>query len=595
MAHSPGVLEIKDASLAIRQGADLRPLLTGISATFPRGHFGAIIGPSGCGKSTLLRVITGVADGEETGSIFWDGRDLSEDDFAPSEIGFVPQFSIAHDDLTVRECVAYSMRLRVRKMHGPALAEAVGRLLDEVNMTEFADRRVRVLSGGQRRRLALAMELTSRPVMLLCDEVTSGLDPQSEDEIVRLLHGLSRADGRVVLSVTHSLRHLALYDSVLVLYRGIAAYHGPPEFLGHYFRCNDPEELYTQLENRLPEEWAVSWTKHRCAFTEAVAGNPGEHLDEVDFASTPVPDSNVTMETPAAPTTTSPPPALSPPGVVSQFVTLTARRFQIFLRDRAQIVLQVGLIIGFPMLVAIFAWNGLPAVRNPSMGMDLDVVKQLVEARDFLLQATHVGSLVSGIVMFQVILLTLMGANNSGREIAAERLIFEKEKLSGLAPLSYVASKAVFFSMLVLAQSFWMGFIVHFLCGFPGPFGEQMVFLLLVNAAMTSICLAISSFMGSAEQASLVSIYLVGFQLPLSGAVLALPEWVGSITRPFIAAYWSWSGILQTLRGERYYDIVQTVAQTALSPAALCLYVLGAHVVIGLFAAWLGCQRSRLG
>jgi hypothetical protein len=111
---------------------------------------------------------------------------------------------------------------------------------------------------------------------------------------------------------------------------------------------------------------------------------------------------------------------------------------------------------------------------------------------------------------------------------------------------------------------------------------------------MTSVCLAISSMMGSAEQASLVSIYLVGFQLPLSGAVLALPEWAGILARPFIAAYWSWSGVLQTLRGERYYDIVQTVIQTQLSPAPLCLWVLGSHVILGLFAAWLGCQYSRL-
>ena len=72
------------------------------------------------------------------------------------------------------------------------------------------------------------MELASKPAMLLCDEVTSGLDPQSEDEIVTLLHGFSRSEGRTVISVTHSLRHLGFYDSVLVLYSGIVAYQGPP-------------------------------------------------------------------------------------------------------------------------------------------------------------------------------------------------------------------------------------------------------------------------------------------------------------------------------------------------------------------------------
>jgi hypothetical protein len=94
------------------------------------------------------------------------------------------------------------------------------------------------------------------------------------------------------------------------------------------------------------------------------------------------------------------------------------------------------LIAGFPLLVAVFAWNGLPAVKNLSMGLDLNMIEQMNEAKDFLIQSTKVGSLVSGIVMFQVILLTLMGANNSGREIAAERGILEKEKLSGLSPLA---------------------------------------------------------------------------------------------------------------------------------------------------------------
>ncbi len=587
---SPAVLELRDVTLFIGKGEEVRPLLSDVSAKFPRGHFGAIIGPSGCGKSTLLKVITGIAHGEEEGEVHWDGRNLMEEDFSPSEIGYVPQFSIAHDELTVRECVAYSMKLRVRGMQGDPLDEAVARILDEVNMTEFSDRRVHVLSGGQRRRLALAMELASKPVMLLADEVTSGLDPQSEDEIVTLLHGLSRSDGRVVLSVTHSLRHLSFYDSVLVLYQGVVAYHGPPEFLTHYFRCEDPQELYGQLSLRDGREWSQSWKKHRRAFIEAMTGKASPDLEDVNFDSV-AEEGEVPVENTVA---TTPSETLPQPGILSQFFTLTARRFRIFSRNKAQIFLQLGLIFGFPVLVAIFAWNGLPAVQNLSMGMDLNVMDQLQENMKFLVQGSKIGSLVSGIVMFQVILLTLMGANNSGREIAAERLIFEKEKLSGLNPLSYIGSKAVFLAALVVGQSLWMGLFVHFVCGFPGELPAQLLFLILVNAAMTSVCLAISSLMGSAEQASLMSIYLVGFQLPLSGAVLALPDWVGSITRPFIAAYWSWSGVLQTLKGERYYDIVNTVIQTALSPVSLCLWVLCSHVIIGLFIAWLGCQRQRL-
>ena len=595
------MLELQDVTLFIGKGDDLHPLLADVTARFPAPHFGAIIGPSGCGKSTLLKVITGIAQGEEEGSIFWNGRNVAEDDFSPSEIGYVPQFSIVHEELTVSECVAYSMRLRVRDIED--IDVAVTSVLEEVGMEEFHDRLVSVLSGGQRRRLALAIELVSKPAIMLCDEVTSGLDPQSEDEIVQLLYGLSRKEGRVVLSVTHSLRHLALYDSVMVLYQGIVAYQGPPKYLTHYFRAEDAQDLYAQLEVRTPRQWAQSWKKHRHDFLKAFATKGSEKESEKDSYKqkdlrTIRFDSAEGENDPAieALETTKPkikvdPDIPEPPGPISQFITLLSRRLRIFSRTKAQVALQLGLIFGFPILVAIFAWNGLPTVKNLSMGLDLDMIKQLKEAGDFLVQSSKVGSLVSGIVMFQVVLLTLMGANNSGREIAAERLIFEKEKLSGLSPLSYVAGKAVFLSFLVFAQSLWMGIFVHFVCGFPGDIGPQLMFLFLVNAAMTSVCLAVSSFLASAEQASLVSIYLVGFQLPLSGAVLALPETVGSIVRPFIAAYWSWSGVLQTLKGERYYDIVQMVVQTALSPTEICLWVLCSHVIIGLFLTWIGCNR----
>jgi len=568
------MLEITDTSLTISTPDGERALLSKLNARFPLGHFGAIIGPSGCGKTTLLKLVAGIADGEEDGTVFWKGRDLAQDDFKSSEISYVPQFSIAHEELTVRECVEFALRLRVANIAGGARLEMVNQLLAEVLMTDFADQRVNVLSGGQRRRLALAMELTNQPEILLCDEVTSGLDPRSEDEIVRLLHSLSRHKKRLVLSVTHSLEHLKLYDSVLVLYRGVVAYHGPPAFLAHYFSVDSPDKLYERLELRQPEDWAASWNKHQEAVEKAA-----------EAESKKEPDAETAYE--GAPTSET-------PGTASQFLTLLERRILIFCRSRAQIFLQIGLILGFPLLVAVFAWNGLPAVTNLSMGLDLDVARQLTEAREFLIQSSKVGSLVSGIVMFQVILLTLMGANNSGREIAAERGIFEKEKLSGLSTTAYVASKAAFLFCLVLAQSLWMGIFVHHVCGFPGDFGAQLLLLVLVNAAMTSICLGVSSLMSTAEQASLVSIYLVGFQLPLSGAVLALPAVLGDAVRPFISAYWSWSGILQTLKSERYYDIVQTVVQSPLSPLSLCLWVLGAHIAVGLFAAWIGCERRQL-
>lgn len=672
------MLELSDISVTVND-ADL---LAGISVKFPLGHFGAILGPSGCGKTTLLKFIAGIASGEEDGALVWKDRNLADQDFSPSEIAYVPQFSTVQDELTVRECVYFAIRLRVRGKDCPSFDNAVNAILAEVSMTDFQDRRVKVLSGGQRRRLALAMELTSNPDILLCDEVTSGLDPQSEDDIVRLLHGLSRKNDRLILTVTHSLAHISLYDSVTVLHKGKLAYSGPPTLMNHYFRIENSDELYTRLDQRSSEEWSASWKKHRLSLIEAareelsvelmeeekfappeekinepVVVNPPpvptiskktlisnsvrivhedelayegpeellctyfsiNHRDELaerlsertpeewgnswlkhkdELAEAAASLSDPTPLPPALPIATNPLQEYSGPRDVPnafvQTIVLFIRRLVIFSRRRDQVLLQCGLIFGFPILVSVFAWNGLPAVKNLSMGLDLNVLQQLNEARDFLLQSSKIGSLVSGIVMFQVILLTLMGANNSGREIAAERPIFEKEKLSGLSPLAYIASKGAFLCLLVLPQSLWMGWFVHRICGFPGDLASQLFLLVLVNAAMTSVCLGVSSLMRTAEQASLAAIYLVGFQLPLSGAVLALPTLIGSAVRPFISAYWCWSGLLQTLKDERYYDIVLSVVQSPLSPSPLCIWVLFAHIAAGLVITWIGCENRQI-
>jgi ABC-type multidrug transport system ATPase subunit len=148
------------------------------------------------------------------GHVLWEERDLAEEDMDPHEIGYVPQFSIAYELLTVHESIESALRLRIAGFSGEEREERIERVLKEVGLEQIADRRVQVLSGGQKRRLALALEMVSDPHLLLCDEVTSGLDPKAEDEIARLMHQLSRRENRIVLSVTHSLRHLALYDSV---------------------------------------------------------------------------------------------------------------------------------------------------------------------------------------------------------------------------------------------------------------------------------------------------------------------------------------------------------------------------------------------
>lgn len=601
------MLELQDVSFKVQKDGEAVNLVDQVTLKIPRGHFMAIVGPSGCGKTTLLKTIAGL-NPESAGALFWDGRNLSDDgDLAPSEIGYVPQFSVAYDPLTVDESVEAATRLRVKCRDTEELDRRIDRVLEETGLTTIADRTVKVLSGGQKRRLGLAMELVSDPKLLLCDEVTSGLDPRSEREIVRLLHDLSRREGRIVLSVTHSLAHLELYDSILVLHEGRVAFHGPPDQMTHYFSVSDTEEVYPKLATQTSDRWQSSWMKHRDPYytklertRDRLLASGSLHLPSSASGLGPSSASasrgeeerekekeKETADAEAAVANT----AVRTPGFFTQFSTLLSRRWKIFFRDRGQVFLQLAILLCFPILVTLFGEKSKGPIASLSDTRQNDM-EEIVEVQTVKRDQVRVGSAVSGIVMFQVVLLALMGSNNSAREIAGERPIFEKEKFGGVRPSAYLASKIAFLSCLVLAQSVWMAVFVNFFAPFRGDFAQHALFLLMVNGAVTGICLGISSLMRTAEQASLLSIYLVGFQLPLSGAVLALPEGVEAVTRPFISAYWAWSGSIGTL-DEKVLNAVRSVVDTSLSTRQVCLYTLACHLGVGLLAAWIGTRRHQ--
>jgi ABC-type multidrug transport system ATPase subunit len=583
------VLELQDVSFTIQKDGEAVNLVDKANLKIPRGHFMAIVGPSGCGKTTLLKTIAGL-NPESAGALFWDGRNLSEEgDLDPSEIGYVPQFSIAYDPLTVDESVEAATRLRVKVRDMEELDQRIDRVLEETGLAAIADRQVKVLSGGQKRRLGLAMELVSDPKLLLCDEVTSGLDPRSEREIVRLLHDLSRREGRIVLSVTHSLAHLELYDSILVLHEGRVAYHGPPEQMTHYFSVNDTEEVYPKLATQTSERWQSSWLKHRDSYYAKLEKNRNTLIDSGSLHLPAAPEAADDEEKPAASA------GFRTPGFFTQFTTLLSRRWRIFFRDRGQVFLQLAILLCFPILVTLFSENAKGQIANLSDTRQGNIIEEIQEQQTVKRDQVRVGSAISGIIMFQVILLSLMASNNSAREIAGERQIFEKEKFGGVRPTAYLASKVTFLACLVLAQSLWMAVFVNLVAPFRGAAGgfeSHILFLLLVNGGMTAVCLGISALMRTAEQASLLSIYLVGFQLPLSGAVLALPATVETFTRPFISAYWAWSGSVSALE-PKVLDAVKSVIDTSLSSRQACIYTLAFHVAAGLLAAWIGTRRHQ--
>lgn len=635
------MLELRQLFLTIRRGGEDHHLLHEVSFTAPGGHLMALVGASGCGKTTLLKTIAGLVP-ETSGEIRWNDRNLStEGDLLPNEFAYVPQFSIAFDPLTVEESVESAARLRVRASSRAEEDEIIEKAIEVVGLTPIRERRVKVLSGGQKRRLGLAMELVARPSLLLCDEVTSGLDPKTEQEIVHLLHALSRRENRLVINVTHSLTNIDMHDSILVMHAGHLVYHGPPRLLPHYFSVQHPEEVYRRLADREPAQWHHSWQKHRAFYYERMklaAPQPGH--DRPEHATTPLeamarPKNEPATQDAEAPKASPPQESDSTkaakpsedstpgaekidgsakdapqesgtkgtatrstadvpetPGIIRQTAHLFSRRWKIFFRDRTQLVLHIAILFGFPLLVMLFTLTPPDGLKRES-GTAQNAVQEMMEKRDVFLSVLTNGGFASGVIMFQVILLTLMGSNNSAREIAGERMIYEKEKLAGLRPGAYLTSKLLFLAVPVTAQAIWMGVFVE-LFGkwqFPGAFGDHLFSLWMVTAAMTAVCLGISANMRSADQANLLSIYLVGFQLPLSGIVLALPGFIEPLVRPFISAYWSWSGSTQMLNRE-FQNAVEQVSATSLQSYQVCLFVLGIHLAVGLFASYVGARKN---
>ena len=154
------MLELNKLCFSIDKDGEPHNLVDNVSLKLSGNHFMAIVGPSGCGKTTLLRTIAGL-NIESDGAIFWNGEDLADvGDFEPQEIGYVPQFSIAYDELTVDESIESATKLQVKTRGLEDLDHRIDQVLEVTGLTQLADRPVKVLSGGQKRRLGLAMELS---------------------------------------------------------------------------------------------------------------------------------------------------------------------------------------------------------------------------------------------------------------------------------------------------------------------------------------------------------------------------------------------------------------------------------------------------
>jgi ABC-type multidrug transport system ATPase subunit len=236
-----------------------------------------VIGPSGAGKSTLLGALTGMRPATE-GSVLYDDRDLYAD-YAElrHRIGLVPQENILHTQLSAHRALRYAAELRFPRDTSPAERERrISEVLGELSLTPHADTRASSLSGGQQKRVNVALELLTKPSLLLLDEPTSGLDPGLDMSVMEMISGLAR-DGRTVIVVTHSVANLDVCDRLLVLVPGgKVAYFGPPADGLRHFGMPGWAQVFRAFEAEPDRDWAGEYSRSAlCARYITAAGQAG--------------------------------------------------------------------------------------------------------------------------------------------------------------------------------------------------------------------------------------------------------------------------------------------------------------------------------
>ncbi|MBA4857701.1 FHA domain-containing protein [Nocardia farcinica] len=461
-----------------------KQLLVDVNMQAGRGTLTALIGPSGAGKSTLSKLIAGSTQ-PSGGVVTFEGRNLhAEYEALRSRIGMVPQDDVLHRQLTVRQALGYAAELRLPPDTTKAdRQQVIDGVLQELSLTEHADTRVDRLSGGQRKRASVALELLTGPSLLILDEPTSGLDPALDRQVMVMLRELADA-GRVVIVVTHSVACLDMCDQVLLLAPGgKTAFCGHPAGVGAALGTSDWAEIFANVAANPDQAFAAYRSR------QAVAPPP------------------------------PPPPRYGPAGSppqtssIKQFSTLARRQLRLIVSDR---VYSLSLLL-MPIIVG--------AVTLATPGKNGFQPPPLVQTPE------GIGPAVSGeaqtLLSFLVIGACFMGISLSVRDLVGERTIFLRERAVGLSSTAYLLAKILVFSLAAVYQVAVMLAIV--LVGKNGPRAGVVIppgaVELFVDITLLAVCsvvlgLLISSLVKSNEQVMVVLVIAIIVQLVMMGSFI---------------------------------------------------------------------------
>jgi ABC-type multidrug transport system ATPase subunit len=232
----------------LSKSVDGTKILSDVSLSVHPGEFVGLLGPSGAGKSTLLNALNGFRPADQ-GRVLLNGTNLYEKfDRFRTLLGYVPQDDIVHTSLSVYKALYYSALLRLPQTETrDAIKQRVMEVIRILELEAQAKTKIKKLSGGQRKRISLGIELLTSPPLLFLDEPTSGLDPGLEERMMKLFHKLSR-EGRTVILTTHIMESLELLNLVAILNKGWLVFYGPPKLALNTFKVTEFSDIYDKLE-----------------------------------------------------------------------------------------------------------------------------------------------------------------------------------------------------------------------------------------------------------------------------------------------------------------------------------------------------------
>ena len=487
-----------------RSGGGSIRLLDDVGLTIQPNEFVGLLGPSGAGKSTLMDSLNGMRPAT-SGYVLINNLDLYRHlDSLKQSIGYVPQDDIIHRELTVYRTLYYVARLRLsRDVSTREIDQIVNEVMDVTGLSERRDVPVGQLSGGQRKRVSIAVELITKPSVIFLDEPTSGLDPATEEKIMKLFRQIAES-GRTVVLTTHAMENVKLFDKIVVLMRGKLVFYGAPQEALAHVKAESFKDLYDKLEGPVDQQTAAlpplpptatkSQKQARKLQREQISEQVAEDWKK-KFQATEQYRRNVVEPLSLLPrdgrAAAPPKRRASPVDAVRQWGTLTRRYLEVLSRDKFNLLI----LFGQAPIIAFLTYLVVGA-KSP---------------RDF--------------PFFMLALVSIwFGTSVASREIIRERAVYTRERMVNLRLLPYVGSKLFVLALIVSFQCFLLFAslkLFHYagLMDLPGWAIPQLVIILLTAMVGIALGLLVSAMVKTSEMAtSLVPLILIP-QILFSGLV----------------------------------------------------------------------------